>query len=149
MSKTERPCCVCHNQFIPSKYSGNRQVVCDRAECRREVKRQRQASWEGRNRDYFKGPENVERVREWRRNNPGWQERKKRVGAKSRAEAESCNREEAGGELLQDSVPESKDVALVGFIAFMTGVVLQDEVQSLYDECIRRGNELLRPAVAA
>jgi hypothetical protein len=148
MPELDRPCCVCHNTFTANKFSGSRQVVCQKAECRREVKRRRQASWLERNPDYFQGPENVERVREWRRKNPGWRERKKCVSGKSRTEAESCNREEAGEEVLQDSASGSKDPVLVGFMAFMTGAVLQDEVQNLYGECFRRGHELLRPTGA-
>jgi len=144
MPKSERPCCVCHNPFIPSKYSGNRQVVCERVECRRKIKRRRQASWVDRNRDYFKGPENVERVREWRRKNPDWRERKKTAVGKSSPEAESCSTAESEMERLQDSVFTVQRAALMGFMSFATGSVLQDEVQNLYGECLRRGSELLR-----
>jgi len=46
---------------------------------------------------------------------------------------------------LQDSVPIVHDPALVGFMSFVTGSVLQDEVQNLYGRCLVRGGELLRP----
>ena len=150
MSFSEHRCCICRNTFIPSKYSGVRQLVCPRAECRREAKKERQAKWVARNADYFLGPENVERVREWRRKNPDWRERKKAGVGKSSPEAESCNTAEPEMERLQDSVPEVQRAALVGFMSFVTGSMLQDEVQNLYGECLRRGSELLRPeAVAA
>jgi hypothetical protein len=62
---------------------------------------------------------------------------------KSSAKAESCNREEPVVARLQDSVPLVQDPALVGFMSFVTGTVLQDEVQNLYERCLVRGGELL------
>lgn len=41
----------------------------------------------------------------------------------------------------------TQDTALVGFMSFLTGSVLQDEVQNLYGRCLVRGGELLRPGV--
>lgn len=145
----ERPCCICHNLFVPSKYASTRQVVCGHPCCRKAAKKERQANWVARNSDYFRGPENVERVREWRRENPGWRERQKSASKKSSPEAESCNTPEAGVERLQDLVPVVQDPVLVGFMSFVTGSVLQDEVQNLYGQCLRRGSELLRPEAVA
>jgi hypothetical protein len=42
-----------------------------------------------------------------------------------------------------------QDPVLVGFMSFVTGSVLQDEVQNLYGQCLRRGCELLRPEAVA
>jgi hypothetical protein len=149
MSFSEPSCCICHNTFIPSKYAGSRQLVCANAECRREAKKERQAKWVARNADYFQGPENVERVSEWRRKNPDWRERKKTAVGKSSPETESCNTAESGMERLQDSVPAMQHAALMGLMSFVTGSVLQDEVQNLYGECLRRGSELLQPEAVA
>lgn len=145
MDVAPKLCIHCHNPFIPSRYSGDRQCVCEDLRSRKAVKKQRQASWVERNPEYFKGSENVERVREWRRKNPDWRTRQKAQSAKSSQKAESCNREAGGIARLQDSVPLVQDPALVGFMSFITGTVLQDEVQNLYGRCLVRGGELLRP----
>lgn len=145
----ERPCCICHNLFVPSKYASTRQVVCEQTSCRKSAKKERQAKWVARNPGYFCGPENVERVREWRRKTCGWRERRKPVAKKSSLEAESCSTPELGVARLQDLVPVAQDTALVGFMSFVTGSVLQDEVHNLYGQCLRRGSELLRPEAAA
>lgn len=145
----ERLCCICHNLFTPSKYASARQVVCGRACCRKAAKKERQAKWAARNEGYFRGPENLERVREWRRKNPGWRERQKSGAKKSSPETESCNTSEAEVARLQDLVPIVQDPVLVGFMSFVTGSVLQDEVQNLYGQCLRRGSELLRPEAVA
>jgi hypothetical protein len=145
MDVTPKLCKHCHNSFIPNKYSGVRQRISDNFRCRSAAKKERQASWVERNPDYFRGSENVERVREWRRKNPDWRKRQKKEAGKSSAKAQSCNREEPGMARLQDSVPIVQDPALVVFMSFVTGSVLQDEVQNLYGRCLVRGGELLRP----
>jgi len=148
MPRLECLCSECQKPFVASKYSGGRQMVCASAACRKAAKKARQAAWTARNPDYFRGPEHVERVRQWRRANPGWREKQRgrasARGRESRAKAESCNQGEGGEERLQDSVPEVQSALIVGLATVLCGSVLQDEVHDLCRECLRVGGDLLR-----
>lgn len=150
MPLLECSCTVCHNPFVPSKYSGSRQKVCPDAACRKIAKKQRQSDWQARNPEYFRGPENVERVREWRRNHPDWREKQRAARearrAKSSPRAKSCNTPEPGPARLQDLAPDAQTALLVGLVALVSGSVLQDEVHGTLNECLRRGGDFLRPA---
>lgn len=145
----ERPCRICSNPFIANKYAGNRQTVCSDAACRKTAKKLAQADWCARNPGYFRGPENSCRVQQWRRENPDWRQRqaagRSARAAKSSAQTESCNTPGAQPGRLQDSVLDSQSVLLVGLASVVSGSVLQDEVQSFFQECLRRGGDLLRP----
>jgi len=113
-------------------------MYCDKPECRKASKAASQLRWTKNNPDYFKGSDNVERVREWRRTHPGW---RRRTGS---------------GPVLQDNCDEITDVkrdvipllppdspalppvlqdfcivqhpVFVGLIAHLTGCVLQDDI---------------------
>ena len=47
--------------------------------CREESKAQSQRRWQERpeNQNYFRGPENLQRVKDWRKRNPGYWRKKK------------------------------------------------------------------------
>jgi hypothetical protein len=149
MPVLERPCRICSKPFIANKYAGNRQAVCGDAGCKKTAKKLAQAHWCARNPDYFRGPENSCRVLQWRRENPDWRQRqaagRSARAAKSSSQTESCNTPGAQPGRLQDSVPDSQSVLLVGLASVVSGSVLQDEVQSFFQECLRRGGDLLRP----
>lgn len=148
MPRLECLCSECQKPFVASKYSGGRQLVCGAAACRKAAKKARQAAWTARNPEYFRGPEHVERVREWRRANPGWRDNQRgRASARcgeSSAKAESCNRSSPPASRLQDSVPEVQSALIVGLVTVLCGSVLQDEVHDLCRECLRVGGDLLR-----
>ena len=146
MPAAQRPCCICHKIFTPNKFAGARQVVCSREPCRKAAKKQRQAEWFSRNPDYFSGPENVERVRQWRRKKalegPPDPHPPKPPEAQSTQKAKSCNKCEPENEVLQDLAPPA-EVVIMGLLALWSGSTLQDEVHNLYSQCSRRGSELL------
>ena len=79
----QRKCCHCKQFFVPDPRHRKRQHYCVAPECRRTSKGASQARWLCRpeNRDYFRGPENVERVRAWRAANPGYGQRSRRKQA--------------------------------------------------------------------
>jgi hypothetical protein len=152
MSAAQRPCCICHNLFTPNKFARARQVVCSREPCRKTAKKQRQADWFSRNRDYFCGPENVERVRQWRRKK-ALESRPVPPSPKppdpaSTQKAKSCNTTEPESGVLQDLARPAEPV-IMGLLALWSGTMLQDEVHKLYSQCSRRGSELLGQMVPA
>jgi hypothetical protein len=149
MPAAQRPCYICHRLFTPNRFAGARQVVCSREPCRKAAKKQRQADWFSRNPDYFSGPENVERVRQWRRKKamespPDPQPPK----PSSTLKAKSCNKPEPAEGVLQDLARPAEPV-IMGLLALWSGAMLQDEVHNLYVQCSRRGSELLDQTVPA
>jgi len=156
MSNTQRSCSICHNKFIVNKFSSSRQLICLSKECRKIAKKQRQADWLARNPDYFKGPENVERVREWRLKKAKQianlkipLETKISSESKSSPKAKSCNKLNLENDVLQDLAFSTQGIILIGFMSFTTGAVLQDEVLNLCAACFIRGQQLLgHPASA-
>lgn len=76
-------CRHCRGLVVPDPRSRDRQKYCSKRPCRKASKSASQKRWLGKrgNRDYFKDPENVERVREWRKKNPGyWKRSKPKMG---------------------------------------------------------------------
>jgi hypothetical protein len=63
-----RKCKCCHSLFRPDRRNRVRQHYCSAPACRAASKAASQARWLAKpdNRDYFRGPGNVARVRAWR-----------------------------------------------------------------------------------
>ena len=67
--------CLCCGDFFPPDYRNVRhQRYCSKPACRKESKAQSQRGWQQRpeNQNYFRGPENRQRVKDWRKANPGY-----------------------------------------------------------------------------
>src|SRR5260221_734754 len=71
-------CLHCREFFLPCPNNRRTQRYCSKAECRKTSKAAAQAKWlnKAQNRSYFRGPENVERVRQWRGCHPGYWRKK-------------------------------------------------------------------------
>ena len=71
---TKRKCKHCQTFFAPDPRSARRQRYCSKPACRQASKAASQRRWLQKpgNRDYFTGPTQVERVRQWRRAHPGY-----------------------------------------------------------------------------
>lgn len=72
-------CANCDQLFRPDSRNAWHQRYCGASACRAASKAASQRRWLGKpeNRDYFRGPEQVERVREWRKAHPGYSQRTK------------------------------------------------------------------------
>ncbi len=71
-------CLHCKGLFVPDYRNRGRQQYCSSADCRQASKRSSQQQWlsQAANRDYFRGPENVKRVQQWRAAHPDyWKQR--------------------------------------------------------------------------
>jgi hypothetical protein len=65
--------CLCCGEFYPPDHRNLRQQrYCPKPACRKESKAQSQRRWQQRpeNQNYFRSPENCERVKDWRKRNP-------------------------------------------------------------------------------
>lgn len=73
--KSPSPCKChgCREFFVPAPNNRAIQCYCTEPECRKASKAAAQAKWLSKpeNASYFRGAENVERVRQWRRKHPG------------------------------------------------------------------------------
>jgi hypothetical protein len=148
----QRKCCHCNQFFKPDPRHRERQRYCAGPECRRASKAASQQRWLDRpeNRDYFRGPENVERVRVWRAVNPGYGKRARRkqaalqemMNAQVTPVQEPAARDEAVA--LQETW-RAQPPLLVGLIAHLTGTALQEDMAPVMRRLITRGQALLEP----
>ena len=84
MGKIKRKKCHnCKTLFVPNLRKKGQHFYCKKDECRKASKAASQKKWLNKpeNRDYFCGPDNVKRVKEWRKKNPGYWKRSKRTVA--------------------------------------------------------------------
>jgi hypothetical protein len=145
-------CKNCHTLFYPDPRNAKRQNFCRSPECRIASKRQSQRKWlnKHQNRDYFKGPENILRVKQWRHQHPGYWRR--RHSADKIALQDSLivqaienkkNTDKLPATALQDLLTVQPFV-LLGLIAHFTGTALQDDI----DTTVRRLQQLGRDIAA-
>ena len=76
---SKRTCKHCRTCFDPDPRSVRRQRYCAQPACRQASKAASQRRWhqQPHNRDYFRGPTQVERVRQWRQDHPGYWRRQR------------------------------------------------------------------------
>ena len=146
----QRKCCHCNQFFVPDSRHRKRQRYCVAPLCRRASKGASQTRWLQRpeNRDYFRGSENVQRVQAWRAANPGYGKR-----AKPRSEPlqEMMNlqvapEQEPAAQDEQDALQETwraQPPLLVGLIAHLAGLALQEDMAAVMRGLITRGQALL------
>ena len=72
-------CVHCSELFLSDFRNRGRQLHCAKPECRKVARRSSQQRWlaKAENQNYFRGPENCARVREWRARHPGYWRKKK------------------------------------------------------------------------
>ena len=151
-SKTKFKCLSCNEIHISDSRNRGRQHYCRKPECRRASKASSQRRWTSRleNENYFRGAENCERVRLWRKEHPGYWRKKKSVV------------EDALQETLNLQYPENESVAkarapdalqdicflqpalLVGLISMVTGHALQEDIAASTRSFLTRGEDILR-----
>jgi hypothetical protein len=161
-------CLHCREFFLPSPNNRRTQRYCSKAECRKASRAVAQAKWlkKPANCCYFRGPENVERVRAWRERHPGYW-RKKRPALQdalqdlasselSQIEPVTVNEIEllAGdSSVCEPSRPPSgaalQDLAgvqvplLAGVVSLLIGDALQDRFAVFARELVDRGRRVL------
>ena len=134
--KRRRKCLHCKDLFFPDPRTRDRQKFCSKPECKRASKSWRQRRWLNKpeNRDYFKGPENVVRVQEWRKAHPKYW-RRKRTLARNALQDDCTLQPVAKKEdtislatiALQDDCTLQPAV-FVGLIANLIDSTLQDDI---------------------
>ncbi|MBL8407760.1 MAG: hypothetical protein JNJ81_08150, partial [Candidatus Accumulibacter sp.] len=78
----ERNCLFCHACFVADARNARHQKYCSAPACRQESKAASRRAWLAKteNLDYFRGAENVARVKAWRAAHPRYWQRPKGQG---------------------------------------------------------------------
>ena len=151
-SKKTFNCLHCRDKHICDPRNHGHQSYCAKPQCRKASKAASQKRWTEKpeNKNYFRGADNMERVREWRKANPGYW-RKKRAEGKD-ALQEICLSQDvvaeqvaapSGPGALQD-ICLSQPALLVGLISIMTGHALQEDIAVSVRSFLTRGEDILR-----
>jgi hypothetical protein len=128
-----RKCRHCKELFHPDPRNLRHQHYCAKPACRRASKAASQRRWlsKAQNRDYFRGAQNVQRVRQWRATHPAyWQHSgsKAQIALQEDSSAQPVDNKDKPGELtsaaLQDLL-HSQPLVLIGLIANLTYRVKQ------------------------
>ena len=148
-----RKCLCCHTFFKPHARSKGRQKYCSQSGCQKASKRASQKKWlqKPHNKDYFSGPENVQRVQQWRAKNPGYS---KKVSSglsnppplQDDLISQAIDKQQQKAHLEQQTLQEiitSQPVVLIGLIAHLTGSTLQDDIVRTGRKLRELGEDLL------
>jgi hypothetical protein len=141
-------CKNCHTFFHPDPRNAKRQKFCGEPECRKASKKESQRKWLNKpeNKDHFRGPENVERVRQWRAAHPGYWRRNKtkaKIALQDPLTSQPAEKIEDTSKLHEIALQDfliAQPFVLLGLIANFTGSALQDDI----DTSVRRLQQLGR-----
>ena len=133
--RTRRKCRHCGQFFRPDPRNVRHQRYCSAPACRRASKAASQQRWlaKSANRDYFRGPEHVARVRAWRATHPGHARKKpsRRRALQEHSPAQPVDMHEQSEVLSAPPLQEvfrAQALVLTGLIAHLTGAALQEDI---------------------
>ena len=126
-------CRNCGELFVPDARNRDRQKYCFKPECRKASKAASQRQWLNKpeNQDYFRCPDNVRRVQQWRKDNPGYRRRQKRnrtVALQDSLNAQDVENTSNNHQNALQEVLIMQPSVLIGLIANFTGIALQDDM---------------------
>jgi hypothetical protein len=151
-------CPCCNALFTPDYRNRNRQRFCSKPACRGASKKASQRAWlaKNTNADYFRGPENTRRNRQWRDRHPGyWRQpshnHQKPAPEDLRTQQDPCSTQGLEPQALKPSLENStqQDSCLtqlplvVGLIAILTESTQQDHIDASARRLHRLGARIL------
>ena len=170
----KRKCKNCKDYFMPDPRNRARQKFCSKPPCRKASKTDSQRRWlqKPENQDTFKCADNVKRVQEWRKRNPGyWRQRKTdkedvlqdvlpgetvceepvKASLTEDALQDSLSAQTVEGRAVEASLTEDalQDIlsaqtsVLLGLIAQLTGLTLQDDIASTARRLRQLGDDIV------
>ena len=140
-------CLQCGEFYRADARNRKRQKYCRKPECVRASKRASQRRWLGKkeNQDYFKGPENGERVRAWRKAHPGYWRKKRAVPGialqeilKSQVAAPKQEAKQDAAIALQDLL-RTQDPLVLGLMIHLTDPALKEDIVGMTQRLITQG----------
>ncbi|MBV8329533.1 MAG: hypothetical protein JOZ61_03600 [Verrucomicrobia bacterium] len=146
-----RKCQHCKEFYLPDRRNRHHQRYCSDRVCRKQSKAESQRRWLQRadNQNYFSGSQNSQRVKEWRKRNPGYW-RKKRSASQEPLQ-DLCTAQVTQDEpvkrieisdALQD-VLVMQPAVMVGLISMMTGSALQEDIATTTRALLSKGQDIL------
>ena len=150
--RLRRKCRNCGGLFHPDARNLRRQRYCSRSECRHASKAASQQRWlvKPANRHYFRGPENLARVRAWRAAHPGYW-RQNRTALQEHSSPQGVESERESSPFAHPALQElchAQPLVLIGLIAHLTGAALQEDIartarhlQALAQDILNRAPE--------
>lgn len=131
-----RKCRHCGTLFRPDPRNLRHQRFCSKPPCRRASKAESQRRWLAKadNRDYFRGAENVERVRAWRSAHPRYWRRSSpspRSALQEHSLTQATDNHHESVPLMNTPLQElshAQPLVLMGLIAQLTGATLQEDI---------------------
>ena len=143
-----RKCLYCHELFRPDPRNCRHQRYCSKPACRRASHVASQRRWLNKpeNRDYFRGPIHVARVRAWLRTHPGYGQRG-RTPLHSALQDDSCaqhlDSSSHSAPLALQEIISAQPLVLLGLIAHPTNSPLQDDIAATSRRLIELGQDVL------
>jgi hypothetical protein len=150
--RKRRKCIICKKFFIPHPANAYHQQACSSTACQKERQRLSHQQWLSRpeNQDHFRGKENVERVQQWRKRNPGYWKRTCRKKSSSTLQevlnSQVTEAQEDKSEKKDDALQEvltPQHPLLVGLISNLSGGTLQDDIEVFRRRLVERGCDIL------
>jgi hypothetical protein len=150
-----RKCRCCRKLFRPDPRNRRHQRYCSALVCRAASKAASQARWLARpeNQDYFRGPENVARVRAWRSRHPGYWRKGHPIGAALQevSIAQPFVSKDKTDDVVRSPLQEvltAQPAVLIGLIAHIVGTPLQDDIVRATGRLLRLGQDILSLSAA-
>ena len=149
----KKKCCHCRCLFVPDHRNRKKQTYCQKGPCRKASKVASQKKWLNKpeNKDYFRGPDNVERVQKWREDTPEYWKRTNRTTAlQDYLTVQQVENKENNSQInahpqtraLQDLLLAQSPV-IIGLISNLTGSALQDDIANTLLRMQQFGQEIL------
>ncbi len=147
----KRKCLCCGEFYRPDHRNLRHQRYCAKPVCRKQAKAESQRRWQQRpeNQNYFRGPENSQRVKDWRKRNPGyWRKSEFRDSAPLQEvfQEQVTPNEEVIAQKTSDALQEvflMQPAVVVGLISMMTGHALQEDIVATARVLVRKGRDIL------
>ena len=145
-------CLNCSEIHFTDPRKRGRQRYCKKPNCKKASKASSQRQWTAKqeNQNYFRGTENCERVRQWRKEHPGYSRNKKTLPedalqdlVKTQDLVVEVVAPESPPGALQD-VCFTQPALFVGLISIMTGHALQEEIAATVRSFLTRGEDIQR-----
>jgi hypothetical protein len=143
-------CLHCKELFLPNARNWWHQKFCTKPGCRKASKTESQRRWlsKPQNQDYFRNSINVDHVRQWRKEHPGYWKRpaKAPVALQEILMTQVSDKEPVAKTTslppLQDFVA-SQDPLLLGLIAHLIDSPLQENVEQATLRLLQKGRNIL------
>jgi len=149
----KKKCRHCRWLFVPDHRNREKQNYCQKSPCRKASKKASQKKWLSKpeNKDYFRNPDNVERVQKWREDTPEyWKRTKSSTTLQDLLTVQLIENKENNDQknapsrtyALQDLLMAQSPV-IIGLISSLTGYALQDDIANTLLRMEQSGQDIL------